>query len=118
MTPGIENLPAPPALPAIDYAALVEDALIEAGAAPDLVERAAGPLAEIVEDASHAEAAGVLRAVLWKLDGTAGGVALRRVLIGSDASLREDAKAAGTSHVALWKAEKRVRGRLGLTPGT
>jgi hypothetical protein len=57
----------------------------------------------------------VMRKILTALDGTAAAVALKRVLSGDTTPLRESAKVVGVSHVAIFKQEKTIRKRLGLT---
>jgi hypothetical protein len=59
-----------------------------------------------------AEALGIMAA---RLEGTAAGIALRRVISGEDEPLRDAAERAGVSHVALWKHVQRIKKALGLT---
>jgi hypothetical protein len=47
---------------------------------------------------------------------TPGGVALRRILVGPTCPCREDARMSGCSHVAILKADKRLRELFRLPP--
>jgi hypothetical protein len=70
-----------------------------------------------IEQVATGRAGEVLRHWLLVLDGNVETVALRRVVLGDGGqSLRDAAKQSGISHVALWKAEARLRERLKLPP--
>jgi hypothetical protein len=56
-----------------------------------------------------------LKRMAQQLEGTAAGEALRRVITGSTETLRDAAARAGCSHIAIFKQEKTIRKRLGLT---
>jgi len=69
-------------------------------------------IGEALDQAGDQRAAEALARMAARLDGTAAGVALRRVIVGDDEPLREAAERTGTSHVAIFKQEKRIRQRL------
>lgn len=68
-----------------------------------------------IDEIADARAMEFMRRTIAKLGDTAAAIALRRVVLGDTTPLREAAKAAGVSHVAIHKQEKIIRKRLGLT---
>lgn len=78
-------------------------------------ERLLAAIQPDLDELMDAHAMEFLRRVIAKLEGTAAGVALARTISGDATPLRESAKAAGVSHVAVFLQEKTVRKRLGLT---
>ena len=71
-------------------------------------------LERISHDHARSTAAEAVRELVERLDGTSVGRALRRVTLGADKSLRDDAAEVGVSQVAIWKAQRVIRRRLDL----
>ncbi len=94
---------------------LIEDLLLCLDS--PVTDRNVRAVEQYLSDLATVRAAETLRHWLLVLDHNAEAVALRRVVLGDCGEpLREAAKHARVSHVALWKAEGRIRAKLGLQP--
>lgn len=104
--------------PPISLAEGLVERLIELGTvfAPGSGQKVLEAVESALDRAGDARGAEALAHIAGKLDGTAAGTALRRVLMGDRTPLRAAADKTGFSYVALWKQEKTIRKHLGLTP--
>ena len=89
--------------------------LLELGCTIPDAPKAFEAIQRAFDEAGTRRAAESIRRMVAMLDDTAAGMALRRVISGDSTPLREAAKAAGVSHVAVFKQEKLIRKKLGLT---
>jgi hypothetical protein len=100
--------------PALDRAHQLLEDLLDTGATLPDPGKTLLAIESWADSLAGERAAEALRMMAEKLDGTAGGVALRRVITGDKEPLRSAAKRAGVSHVALWLQERGIRKRLNL----
>ena len=92
---------------------LIFDALADAGLSPATAFLTGQRIAEIHGRFRMADAGAALRYLASGLTGTASAVALRRVLIGSDATLEADAATVKVSKQRLHFLEQKARSRIG-----
>jgi methyl coenzyme M reductase subunit C len=84
------------------------DELIEMGIHPDQVDAIDG----MINRNALVLAGEMIRHLLRKLRGCAAGMALQRVVLSPENSLRDDAATAGCSAPNLLKLENKIKGRL------
>lgn len=92
------------------------DSLLEGDVPLERAERLAQQILEKHRQWNIEDLAEAFAAILAKLGNGAEGVALRRAIRGGEGeTIREASARLKVSHVALFKREKRIRKRLGLT---
>lgn len=92
-------------------------ASLGARATPAAYRQAFDALHEVVAEARTRAAARMLREALFRLSPNApAAAALRRVLLGEDNSLEDEASLAGVSRQAIHKAEQKLRRTFRLPP--
>lgn len=109
----LDTVPAP--MPSDNPASQLVFALQEIGVVFPEVPAAVDVIENALDIAGDNRGADCLAHMIARLDGSAAGEALRRVVFGSDEPLRDAAARVGSSHVAIFKQEKRIREKLGLT---
>ena len=106
----IDEIPDTAAPAPLDLGDQLADLLAEHGVRPEaaLVDE----LKRLVVAESYRLAGGALHDVLGRLKGSAAAVALRRAIAGEEVSLRDAAREAGCSHVALLRMQRRIGQKL------
>jgi hypothetical protein len=94
----------------------IEDCLLASGVAVRKVGEIADDLERLLEQLATRKASEAVRHLLRKLDGTAAGKVLQRVVLGAEESLEEIGRQSGISKVGAFKAEQRIRERLTASP--
>lgn len=106
---------AAPELPTQPELELIHKLEDKTGAVFPDVPKAIVIIEQAFESAGDERGADCIKRMAARLEGTAAAEALRRVITDNTEPLRDAAARVGVSHVAIFKQEKTIRKRLGLT---